>query len=94
MSWVLVQIKFEDFARWKAAFEAASSLRKTYGSIGVRVFRNADKADEAVVLGEYEDLEKARQLFQSQQFRDALKRAGVSGPPQLTFLHHVDQLPA
>jgi quinol monooxygenase YgiN len=94
MSYVTVRIRFEDFAAWKAAFEAASPLRKSYGSMGVRIFRNVDKADEVVILGEYEDLEKARQLFQSQDFREAIKRAGVSGPPEVSYLNQVDQLSA
>jgi len=28
--------------------------------MGVRVFRNVDKSNEAVIVGEYEDLEKVR----------------------------------
>ncbi|MEW6403655.1 MAG: antibiotic biosynthesis monooxygenase [Chloroflexota bacterium] len=91
MAYVLVQIKFEDFARWKATFDEASALRKSYGSKGVRVFRNADQTDEVTILGEYENMEKARQLFQSQEFRDAIKQAGVSGAPQLTFLDQVKE---
>jgi hypothetical protein len=52
------------------------------------------KANEAVIFGEYEDLEKVRQMFQSQEFRETAKRAGLSGPPEVTFLEQVDQLPA
>jgi hypothetical protein len=40
-------------------------------------------------LAKYEDREKARQMFQSQEFRDATKRAGVSGSPEVTFLDEV-----
>jgi heme-degrading monooxygenase HmoA len=91
---VIVRITFEDYERWKAVFDEAGSLRKAYGSKGVRVYRNMDKANEALIFGEYEDLERVRQLFQSQEFREATKRAGVSGPPEVSFLEEVDQLPA
>jgi hypothetical protein len=53
-----------------------------------------DKPNEALIFGEYEDLEKVRQLFQSPGFREATKRAGVSGPPEVIFLEQVDELPA
>jgi heme-degrading monooxygenase HmoA len=91
---VIVRITFENYERWKPVFDEAASLRKDYGSNGVRVFRNRDKSNEVLIFGEYEDLERVRQLFQSQEFREATKRAGVSGPPEVLFLEQVDQLPA
>jgi hypothetical protein len=80
---VIVRITFEDYEKWKPVFDEAGTLRRAYGSKGVQVFRNRDTANEAF-----------RQLFQSQEFREATKRAGVSGPPEVIFLEEVDQLPA
>lgn len=94
MPHVIVRISFEDFAKWKSVFDEAQSMRKSYGSKGVRVFRNIEKPDQAVIVGEYEDLAKARQMFQSQEFREATRRGGVSGPPEVTFLEDAGQLPA
>lgn len=91
---VIVRVTFEDYEKWKSVFDEAGSLRKAYGSKGVRVFRNMEKPNEALIFGEYEDLEKVRQLFQSQEFREATRRAGVSGPPEVLFLEQVDQLAA
>lgn len=93
MFYVLVQIKFEDFDKWKAVFEEAAELRKTYGSKGVRIFRPVDRQNEVIILGDYEDMEKARQLFQSQEFRDAIRQAGVTSLPEVTYLDEVGQLP-
>jgi heme-degrading monooxygenase HmoA len=90
----IIQIDFEDYEKWKTVFDEAASLRKSYGSMGVRVFRRVDDSNKAVILGEYEDLDRARQLFQSQEFRDAIQEAGVIGKPEVTFLHEVDQLEA
>lgn len=94
MYFVTVRIKFEDYAKWKAVFDQAIGLRRSYGSMGVRIFRDTDQDNEVTILGEYEDLEKARQLFHSQEFRDAIRQAGVSAPPEVTYLDEVDQLPA
>jgi heme-degrading monooxygenase HmoA len=93
MAFALVSIKTGDFEKWKVGFEAASSLRKSYGSKGVRAFRNTEKPDEILVLGEYESLEKAKEMFASQEFREAVKNAGLSSPPTVAFLDQVGQLP-
>jgi heme-degrading monooxygenase HmoA len=75
-------------------FDEAASLRQSYGSKGVRVLRNLDQPKEVVIVGDYEDLERARQLFQSPEFRAAIQRAEVIGRPEVSFLEEVDRLPA
>ena len=94
MIYVLVGFTVEDLAKWKPVFEEAAGLRKNYGSTGVRAFSKADNPNEVVILGEYADQEKAMQMFQSQEFREATQRAGVKGPPEVTFLDEVVNLPA
>ena len=94
MPYMLSRVTFEDFATWKAVFDKGGTIRKAYGSKGVRVFRTVGKPNEAVVIGEYDDIEKARQMFQAQEFREATQRAGLLAPPDVTFLDEVDQLPA
>ncbi len=94
MTYVLVRFTVEDLGKWKAVFEEAAGLRKNFGSMGVRGFSKADNPNEVVILGEYADKGKAMQLFQSQEFREATQRAGVKGPPDVTFLDEVVNLPA
>jgi len=94
MTYVLVRFTVEDLAKWKPVFEEAAALRKSFGSMGVRAFSKADNSNEVVILGEYESREKAQQMFQSQEFRDATKRGGVVSPPDVTFLDAVVDLAA
>jgi quinol monooxygenase YgiN len=94
MTYVLVRFTVEDLAKWKPVFEEAASLRKNFGSMGVRAFSKADSPNEVAILGEYADKEKAMQMFQSQEFREATQRAGVKGAPDVTFLDEVVNLPA
>lgn len=94
MTYVLVQLTVEDLAKWKSVFEEAAMLRKSFGSMGVRAFCKADSPNDVVILGEYEDRAKASEMFQSQEFRDATKRAGVMGQPAVTYLDEVVNLPA
>ena len=94
MTYVLVRFTVEDLTKWKPVFEEAAALRKSFGSVGVRAFSKADSPNEVVVLGEYADNGKAMQMFQSQEFREATQRAGVKGPPEVTFLDEVVNLSA
>lgn len=94
MIYVLVRFTVEDLPKWKITFEEAAGLRKSFGSMGVRAFSKADSPNEVFVLGEYADTEKAMQMFQSQEFREATQRAGVKGPPEVTFLNEAVSLPA
>ena len=86
MTFVLIRFTVEDFEKWKPIFEEAAAMRKTAGSKGVRAFTKVDSVNEVVILGEYADLDAARQFFQSPELREAQQRAGVKGPPELTFL--------
>ena len=94
MTHVLVRFTVEDLAKWKPVFEEAAALRKSFGSMGVRAFSKADSPNEVTILAEYEDRVKAQQMFQSQEFREATKRAGVMGAPEVAFLDEVVNLSA
>ena len=91
---VLVRFTVEDLAKWKSVFEEVAGMRKSFGSMGVRGFSKADSPNEVVILGEYVDKDKAMQMFQSQEFREATARAGVKSPPEVTILNEVVSLPA
>jgi quinol monooxygenase YgiN len=93
MTHVLLRLNVEDLAKWKAVFEEVATIRKNASSVGVRAFSKSGSPNEVVILGEYSDKDKAMQMFQSQELRDAMQRAGVKGPPDITYLDEVVQLP-
>ena len=90
---VLVIASVHDFNKWKTGFEAASPLRSQSGSTGEQVFRPTGKPNEVVILGQYESLEKAQAKFSSPEFRQAAQAAGMTAPPQVTFLEPLFELP-
>lgn len=69
-------------------------MRKNASSIGVRAFSTAENPNVVVLLGKYADKAKAIEMFQSQEFREAMARAGVKGPPEVPDLDEVVDLPA
>jgi heme-degrading monooxygenase HmoA len=87
MVYIQVQHKVEDYNRWKAAFDAHASAREAGGSTGTNyILRNVDNPNELVVVLEWDDLDRARQFAQSQELREAMQNAGVTGPPEVLFL--------
>jgi quinol monooxygenase YgiN len=94
MPHVLVHVSVKDQSAWKKGFEQAGALRKKFGSLGVNAFAKVDDPNEIYIVGEYKDLEQARQMFQSQEFRDATQAAGLTKPPEVTFLFDVLKLAA
>ena len=94
MSYMLVRHKIQDYAKWKPVFDEHGATRKTSGSKGGHLFRNADNPNELIILFEWDDLKKARQLVQSEDLRKAMERAGVSDKPDIFFLEEVEKTTA
>ena len=92
MSHVLVRLSVEDFARWKPVFDEFAALRASMGSKGGRLFRKNDDPNEVVIVFEWSDHDKARQYFQSDELRQGMQRAGVSGRPEVIYLDALEHL--
>jgi len=90
-AYMLIRHKVQDYGKWKAAFDAHGATRKTSGSKGGRLLRNAEDPNELVILFEWDDVKKARQFAQSEDLRKAMQGAGVIGKPDIHFLEEVDQ---
>ena len=92
MPYLLVRHTVEDYAKWKAVFDGHAAVRKTSGSRGGYLFRNADSPNEIVVLFEWDDLDHARQFAHSDDLRQAMQNAGVISRPELFFLEEAERL--
>ncbi len=91
MSYMLVILKVEDYAKWKPVFDGHAATRKAGGSKGGHVFRSANDPNEVVILMEWDSLEKVRQFAQSDDLRKAMQQSGVSDQPNIYFLEEVDR---
>lgn len=90
MPYLMVRSKIEEYAKWRPVFDGHSAARIASGCIGTRVFRNSDNPNEVIVLAEWDEMAKARQFTQSQDMRQAMQRAGVVGPPDISFLEEAE----
>jgi uncharacterized protein (DUF1330 family) len=94
MIYALVRFTVEDQAKWRPVFEEVAALRKTFGSTNAHAFCKSESRNEITVLLTFSDRQKAEQMFQSQEFREATKRGGMVAPPEVTFLDEVANLPS
>jgi heme-degrading monooxygenase HmoA len=93
MPYILVQHTVEDYDTWKPVFDEHGANRQDRGSKGGIVLRNADDANQIVILLEWDSLEDARAFAGSEDLRQAMQRAGVVSRPSVTFLDAADRTP-
>ncbi len=91
MPYLLIHHTVEDYDRWKPVFDEHAPLRQAAGSKGGYIFRSADNPNEVVAIMEMEDLDRARQFTESDDLRQAMQKAGVTGPPEILFLELDDR---
>ena len=85
--------KVEDFARWKDAFdtEEGAAVRKAAGMKSYQMFHVENEPNSVVLLCEFDDLENARRLAQSDELRTAHQQAGATGKPDSYYLVEIEK---
>jgi hypothetical protein len=76
----------EDYARWKAAFDAGAETRRRATIVGHAVAREAERPNRVTVYLQAESAEKLRALLTSDELREGMRRAGASTPPAISYL--------
>ena len=87
MATLAVQLKIDDYTKWRPVFDKHKHLRDKAGIKSEHVYRNADDPKELVLWLETADAIKARQAIQGEEIKAAMKEAGVVGSPKI---HAID----
>jgi heme-degrading monooxygenase HmoA len=91
MPYLLVRHKVKDYTLWKKFYDEHGAARKAAGCRGTTVFRSTDDPHQAVILSEWDTLEKAQQFTSSAELREMMQKAGVIDIPDLYFLDEDDR---
>lgn len=87
MVYLYVRQHVEDYARWRETFDEHAPARQAGGATDeAYVMRNVGDRNEITVILGWSDLEKARAFTQSASLKEAMQKAGVTGPPEIRFL--------
>ena len=76
----------EDFAKWKPAYDAYQLEPSNPRSKGDMVFHSVENPNLVTVLSEFESREDADLMINSEELKNAMRRAGVTSEPEFTFL--------
>jgi uncharacterized protein (DUF1330 family) len=77
MVWVLNRIEVNDYAQWRDYFDRGKPLRESWGQVSQTIYREGSEPTSVVVLLEWDDAERARKFFQSEEFQKRTEEAGV-----------------
>lgn len=86
MAQMLIRHKVKDFRSWKPAFDAHRAARQAAGLKDLYLWHNLDDPTEVLLLFEASNPDKARSFSESPDLKDAMKKAGVVGRPDIVFL--------
>ena len=84
---VVVTHKVADYAKWKPSFDAHDSVRLANGLHRYVIGRGVTDTNMVLVAMKADDLAKAKAFSQSPDLKNAMKKAGVTGPPTIHFIN-------
>ena len=87
MPYMIAQHKVGDFAKWKAVFDSLQDLRQAHGEKSAQIFHDADDPNSLTLLFAWDSVENAQRYAQSPKLKAAMQKAGVTGPPNISFLN-------
>jgi len=89
MAQIFVRHKVENFSKWKPVYDQDEPRRKSAGSEGCRLFHDEKDPNDVVVLCQWKNLDSAHRFAESEETRQAMERAGVTGKPEIYFLDEI-----
>ena len=80
---LIVRHRVEDYGAWRAQYDSVEGLRQEHGCTNAEVMVDPADKREVFVLHRFPTLEQAQAFASSGELREAMGRAGVSGPPRI-----------
>lgn len=80
-----VKHRVENYAKWKAVYDEFIPKARARGLKVEHVFRDPDAPDNVIITHEFDSVKTAKDFFGSDDLKSAMKRAGVSGTPEIWF---------
>lgn len=75
-----------DYAAWRSVYDAIDGLRQEHGCLADEVMLDPADANEVFVTHRFPSLGQAQAFAGSAGLKDAMGRAGVTGPPRIEIV--------
>lgn len=86
MGYILIRHEVNDFNKWKTVYDDHKSIRDKAGLHELYLLQNKYNHNEVVILFEAKNDNRALDFIESQDLKEAMKRAGVVGTPEIRLL--------
>jgi hypothetical protein len=83
---VIVRHKVADYAAWKRGFDDHAAARADAGILGHAINRGVDDPNLVIIYLQASSLDQLRAFTSSASLKDAMKGAGVTSAPDLSFV--------
>ena len=80
MAYYYIDHIVHDFNAWKAVYDQHAELREAHGIVDYQVLQSIDNPNRVLVYGRGE-IEMIRKFILSDEASEAMRMAGVAGPP-------------
>jgi quinol monooxygenase YgiN len=91
MATLFVHHKVNDYAKWKSVYDGFASVRKQMGVTAASVHRDSKDPNTIVVTHQFKDLNTLMAFANSADLKNAMKNAGVAGPPEEWFTEDIER---
>lgn len=89
MASMLVQHQVKDFAEWKNVYDSVADLRAANGELSDMIYRDARDPNKLTIMFKWDSLANAQKYANSPELKAAMEKAGVEGPPNISFLNEI-----
>ena len=83
---LMVRHPVTEYGKWRAVYDEVQTLRDEYGCTGDEVWHAPDDDNDVTALHWFPSVDQAQGFAGSQELKDAMGRAGVSGPPRIEIV--------
>jgi hypothetical protein len=90
MAYLMVHHSIEDYSEWRPAYDGQESKRQAIGCRTDRIFRGISEPNEISVLLQCDSLEDAKKYVQSDDLHNGMKRRGIMGRPDVSYLEEAE----
>ena len=88
----MISHKVANYAKWKRVVKSAAKWRKASGEKCFYVCRASNKPNDLLVWCEWDTEARAKKFVRSAELREAMKKAGVVGKPEISFFNKMEVL--
>ena len=92
MPYLMVRHTVANYAKWKRAVKAFGKFRKSSGEKCFYVCHGSKNANDLLVWCEWDTAARMKKFTQSAELKKAMKDAGVTGKPDISFYGKMEDL--